>query len=53
VIVLKFFNHLVPFCEIHWGRHGIEGDLEAILVNPVASTIPKWLKQKFLQWLQN
>jgi hypothetical protein len=34
------------------GGHATEGDLDAILFNPVAS-IPKWRKSKLMRWIQN
>jgi hypothetical protein len=34
-------NKLADFYKIQWGDHDIEGGLEAIIFNPVASTIPK------------
>jgi hypothetical protein len=33
---------MVDFYEIQYRGHAIEGDLDAVLFNPVASTIPKW-----------
>jgi hypothetical protein len=44
-------NQLVDFYENH--GHAIEGDLEAVLFNPVSSTIPKWRTFKLLRWMQN
>jgi hypothetical protein len=31
----------------------VEGDLDAILRNPVTSTISKWQTFKLLRWMQN
>jgi energy-converting hydrogenase Eha subunit F len=36
--------------EILYGGDGIEDDLDSILLNPVASTIPKWRTFKLLRW---
>jgi hypothetical protein len=33
--------------------HAIEGDLNAMLLNPVVSTIPKWWMFRLLRWMQN
>jgi hypothetical protein len=38
--------------EILYGGVDIEGDLDSILFNAVASTIPKWRTFKFLKWVQ-
>jgi hypothetical protein len=38
--------------EILYGGDAIEGDLDAILSNAVASTIPKWRTFKLLRWVQ-
>jgi hypothetical protein len=35
-------NQLVDFYEIQKEDHAIEGVIDAIIFNPVASTIPKW-----------
>jgi hypothetical protein len=35
-------NRWVELDEIFYGDDDIEGDLDFILPNPVASTIPKW-----------
>jgi hypothetical protein len=45
-------NQLVDFCEIQWGGHAIEGDLDAVLFDPVPSTIPKWRTFKRPRWMQ-
>jgi hypothetical protein len=44
---------MVDFYEIQYGGHVIEGDLDAVLFNPVTSTIPKWRTLKRLRWMQN
>jgi hypothetical protein len=44
---------LVEFYEIQWVCYAIESDLDAIIFNPVASTIPKWQTFKLLRWIQN
>jgi hypothetical protein len=41
------------YYEIKYRRCAIEGDLEAIKFNPVASTIQKWRKFKIQRWIQN
>jgi hypothetical protein len=38
--------------EILFEGDGIEDDSDTILLNPVASTIPKWRTFKLLQWVQ-
>jgi hypothetical protein len=38
--------------EILYGGDDIEDDLESMLLNPVASTIPKWRTFKLLRWVQ-
>jgi hypothetical protein len=35
-----------------YGGDGIEDDLDSILFNAVASTIPKWRMIKLLRWVQ-
>jgi hypothetical protein len=42
----------VDLDEILYGGDDIEGDLDSILLNPVASTISKWRTFKFLRWAQ-
>jgi hypothetical protein len=44
-------NRLVDLGEMLCGDD-IEGNLDFILLNPVASTIPKWLTFKLLRWAQ-
>jgi hypothetical protein len=39
--------------EIQEGGHAIEDDLDAVLFNPVPSTIPKRRTFKLLRWMQN
>jgi hypothetical protein len=46
-------NQLVDFCEIQYGDHAIEGDLDAVLINPVSLPISKWRTFKLLRWMQN
>jgi hypothetical protein len=45
-------NRLVDLGEIVCGDDDIEGNLDFILLNPVASTIPKWRTFKLLRWAQ-
>jgi hypothetical protein len=42
----------VDLDEILYGSDDIEGDLDSILFNAVASTIPKWRTFKLLRWVQ-
>jgi hypothetical protein len=42
----------VDLDEILYGRDDIEDDLDSILLNPVASTISRWLTFKVLRWAQ-
>jgi hypothetical protein len=44
-------NRLVDLDEILYEGDDIEGDLDFILINPVASTISKWTF-KLLRWAQ-
>jgi hypothetical protein len=41
------------FYKIQQRGHAIEGDLNSIIFNPLASTIPKWQTFKLLRWTQN
>jgi hypothetical protein len=43
---------LIDLYEILYEGDAIEGDLDAILFNAVASTIPKWRTFKLLRWVQ-
>jgi hypothetical protein len=49
----QLFIKLVELYVIQYGGHSIEGDLDPIILNPIASTIPKWLIFKLLRWMQN
>jgi hypothetical protein len=42
----------VDLDEILSGVDGIEDNLDSILFNAVASTIPKWRTFKLLRWVQ-
>jgi hypothetical protein len=42
----------VDLDEMLYGDDDIEGYREFILLNPVASTIPKWRTFKLLRWMQ-
>jgi hypothetical protein len=42
-------NQLVDFYKIHKEVHAIEGDLDAVLFNPVPSTIPNHSKMAEVQ----
>jgi hypothetical protein len=37
---------MVDFHEIWYGDNAIQGDLGAIIFNPISSTVWKWLKLK-------
>jgi hypothetical protein len=41
---------LVDFHEIWYGGDEIQGDFDAIISNPIAPTILKWLRFKFVSW---
>jgi hypothetical protein len=40
---------LVDFHENYYGGNAIQGDLDAIIVNPIASMILKLLRLKFVR----
>jgi hypothetical protein len=42
----------VDLYEILYACDDVEDDLDAILFNPVASTIPKWRTLKLLSWVK-
>jgi hypothetical protein len=42
----------VDLDEILYGGGAIEQDQDAVILNPIASTILKWLSFKFLRWMQ-
>jgi hypothetical protein len=42
---------LVDFYEILYVDDAIEGDLDAIIFNPIASTILKWLRFTVVSWI--
>jgi hypothetical protein len=42
----------VDLDEILYEDDDIEDDIDFILINPVASTIPKWWTFKLLWWMQ-
>jgi hypothetical protein len=42
----------VDLDEILYGYDDIEGDFDCILLNAVASTIPKWRTFELLRWEQ-
>jgi hypothetical protein len=44
----QLLNQLIDFHEIQWGWHTIEVDLDAVVLNVVAATIPKWRTFKIL-----
>jgi hypothetical protein len=43
----------VDLDEILYGGDAIQDDIYSILLNPVASTIPKWRTFKLLRWVKN
>jgi hypothetical protein len=43
-------NRLVDFHEIWYRGNTIQGDLDAIILNPKTSTILKWLRLKFVSF---
>jgi hypothetical protein len=51
-VVGATFELMVDLDEILYGGDDIEDDIDFILLNPVASTIPKWLTFKLLWWVQ-
>jgi hypothetical protein len=56
-LIVSPITHFEPvnrfFHELQYGGYVIEGDLNAIIFNPVASNIPKWRTFKLLRWIQN
>jgi hypothetical protein len=42
----------VDLDEILYGGDNIEDDLDSILFNAIASTVPKWQTFKLLRWVQ-
>jgi hypothetical protein len=47
------FEPIGRFYEIQSAGDATEGDLDAVLINLVTSTIPKWRTFKILRWMQN
>jgi hypothetical protein len=45
-------NRFVDLDNILYEDDDIEDDLDFILINPVASTIPKWWTFELLWWVQ-
>jgi hypothetical protein len=43
---------MADFDDLLCGGDDIEGDLDAIISSPIASTIPKWQMFKLLRWVQ-
>jgi hypothetical protein len=43
---------LVDLDEILYGGDDIEDGLDCVLLNAVASTVPKWQTFKHLRWVQ-
>jgi hypothetical protein len=48
----QLLYQLVDLDEILYGDDDIEGDLDSIILNPLASTISKWWTFKYLRWVQ-
>jgi hypothetical protein len=46
-------NQFVDFHRIQYRCQAIESDLNDIIFNPIASTIPKWHTFRLLKWMQN
>jgi hypothetical protein len=46
------FETMVDLDEILYGDDDVEVDYDSILLNPEASTIPKWRTFKLLWWMQ-
>jgi hypothetical protein len=46
-------NQFVDFYEIQKGALSVEGYLDSITFNPVASTISKLWEFRLLRWIQN
>jgi hypothetical protein len=49
----QLLKQLVDLYKIELGDHAIEGDLDAIISNVVAATIPKWRMFNLVRWIQN
>jgi hypothetical protein len=49
----QILNQLVDFYEIRHGGHAVEGDIDAVLLNPVTSTIPERRTFRLLRFMQN
>jgi hypothetical protein len=47
------WSYFVQFHEIQHGGHATEGEVDAVIFNLVASTVPKWKTFKLLRWTQN
>jgi hypothetical protein len=43
-------NRSVDFNDIWWGGNAIQVDIDAIIFNPISSTILKCLKFKVVSW---
>jgi hypothetical protein len=48
----KTFEPVGGLYEIQQTGHAIEGDLNAAVINPVASRVSKWRRIKLLRWIQ-
>jgi hypothetical protein len=47
----QFLNQLIDFYEIRYEGRAIEGGLDDIIFNPIASTIQKWPAFRLLRWI--
>jgi hypothetical protein len=47
VLPINFEKKLYVFYEIQYAGNAIEGDLDAIIFNPAASSVPKWRTSNF------
>jgi hypothetical protein len=50
--VCAILNRLLDLDEILYDDDDIEDDIDSVMLNSVASTIPKWMTFNILWWLQ-
>jgi hypothetical protein len=46
-------NRFLDFHEIWYGGDAIQGDLDAVIFNPIASTILKFFRFKVVSWMHD
>jgi hypothetical protein len=46
----QILDQVVDFYEIWYVCDAIQGDLDAIIFNPIAPAILKWLRFEFVRW---